>query len=204
MSMLKCSSACVTAHMLESSSPQNVTSYFFCRFDDQQSLKAGTILGSIARQLVSHLPPETFPKSFSPAADEHSLFESLQRLLRRRPFERDCQYTIILDGLDECEEAQIREVANCSRKLLDNIFPLRILWSSRSNVPSWLRQKLQPQQHIYLDTVESQHHIGADIREFVEITLQDWLSGDAPKMQISNPDLILTIVDKLEQKANGM
>lgn len=164
-------------------------------------MRAGTILGSIARQLASHLPPEAFPESSLPITDELALLEFLGTLLGR-----GFQCTIILDGLDECEEAQIREVANLCRKLIDYSLQqrLRIFWSTRSNVPSWLRQKLLPKQHIYLDTVESQHHIASDIREFVDITLQDWLSGDAPEMQISNPDLILTIVDQLEQKANGM
>lgn len=46
-------SACVAAYLMEKVSPKDVTAFFFCRFDESESLKAKTIIGSIARQLRS-------------------------------------------------------------------------------------------------------------------------------------------------------
>ncbi|KAL9103663.1 MAG: hypothetical protein Q9163_001322 [Psora crenata] len=115
------------------------------------------------------------------------------------------QYLIVLDGLEECNEEQSKEVAGIFHSLLSSpLLHIKLFWSSRPNVPTWLPLKFRTQQHISLDTVESQSHVALDIREFISTSLGEWLEGDAPEMRISDPTLILTIADHLEREAHGM
>ena len=186
--------------MMESVSPKDVTSFFFCRFDDQESLKAKTIIGSIARQLVNDLPADTFREFNRETTDGTAIIRFLESSLSNTR-----QYFIVLDGLDECNEAQIKEVAGIFHGLLNSpLLHVKIFWASRPHVASWLSLKIQPQQHISLDTVESQSQIALDIHEFINTTLGEWLEGDTPEMKINDPTLVLVIVDHLEKEAHGM
>lgn len=188
-------SACVTASIMEALSPRDVTTFFFCRFDDQESLQARTIIGSIARQLLSDVSADAF-RGFH----ETPVIDFLKSTLSHTR-----QYFVILDGLDECDEAQIQEVAEVLHSLLNSPqLHFKIFWCSRPNVLNWLPIKFQPQHHVSLDTVESQERIAADIGRFIHNTLQEWLEGDTPELQISDPTLPLTIVDRLEKGAHGM
>ena len=181
---------------MESVSPKDVTGFFFCRFDDQESLKASTVIGSIARQLVAEVPEDAFHE-FDHETPILKLLETTLSDTR--------QYFVILDGLDECDEAQLREISETFHSLLNSPrLHIKIFWCSRSNVVSWLPLKFQPQQHISLDTVESQHRITSDIGKFIHDTLSEWLEGDAPILQVSDPTLPLTIVKRLEKEACGM
>lgn len=180
--------------------PKDVTSYFFCRFDDEDSLQAKNIIGSIARQMVSGLRAEAFFDFDKGPLDGPAILEFLENSLSntRRHF-------IILDGLDECNETQIREVTEALYRLLNSSsLHIKLFWSSRSNVLSWLLVKLEPQQRIHLDTVECQKHIAHDIREFINTTLEEWLDRDPPELQIWDPTLVLSIIDHLETEAHGM
>ncbi|KIW92878.1 uncharacterized protein Z519_06727 [Cladophialophora bantiana CBS 173.52] len=40
--------------------PDGFVCYFFCSHDDAESIKARTIIGSLARQLLSFLNPDAF------------------------------------------------------------------------------------------------------------------------------------------------
>ncbi|KAI4183453.1 MAG: hypothetical protein LQ346_006330 [Caloplaca aetnensis] len=177
-------------------SPKDVTTFFFCRFDDQESLKASTIIGSIARQLVNDIPEDGF-RAF---ARETPIAEFLEITLSKTR-----QYFIILDGLDEYNKAQAQEVSEFLQSLLS--FPhlhIKTFCCSRPNVLDWLPLKVLSQQHISLESVESQGRIASDIGRFINITLEEWLEGDSPELRISDPALILTIVQCLEDKAQGM
>ncbi|KAL8855682.1 MAG: hypothetical protein Q9178_007693 [Gyalolechia marmorata] len=189
-------SACVAAKMMESISPKDVTSFFFCRFDDQASLKARTIVGSIARQFVDDIPEDNF-RGF---CNETPIIEYLEIALSRTR-----QYFIILDGLDECPEAEIREVSEILYRLLSSPrLQIKVFWFSRPNIMDWLPPKLQTEQQISLETTESQDRIASDIGEFIKITLEEWLEGETPKLRILDPTTALTAVEYLKKEAHGM
>ncbi|KAI4127094.1 MAG: hypothetical protein LQ338_003380 [Usnochroma carphineum] len=176
-------------------SPKDAASFFFCRFGDQESLEARTVIGSLARQLVSDVPEDAFRGFSHKTPIEHFLKSTLSDTR---------QYFVILDGLDECDEAQIREVADILHSLLSSPLHFKIFWCSRPNVVNWLPPKFQPQQQVSLDSDESQDRIASDIGRFVEVTLVEWLEGDTPDLQISDPNLVVTIVERLEKEAQGM
>ncbi|KAL8912056.1 MAG: hypothetical protein Q9171_002844 [Xanthocarpia ochracea] len=185
-----------SAKMMESTSPKDVTSFFFCRFDDQESLKARTIVGSIARQFVSDIPED----NFHGFCNETPVIKYLEIALSHTR-----QYSIILDGLDECSEVEIREVSGILHRLLS--FPhlqIKIFWFSRPNIVDWLPPKLKTEQQISLETSESQDRIASDIRKFIQITLEEWLEGDTPKLRILDPTTVLMAVEYLENEAYGI
>ena len=115
------------------------------------------------------------------------------------------QYFIVLDGLDECGEAQVKEVADIFHELLLSPYlRIRLFWSSRPNVLSWLPGRFLAQQQIDLETVENQSKVACDIHKFIHITLEGWLEGETPELRINDPTLIITILDCLEKEAQGM
>lgn len=195
--MLKDLSACVIAEIMESSTSQkDLVCFHFCRFDDQESLKASTIIGSIARQLVNDLPED----SFSDFEYHSTIVDFLKNTL-----ENIRQYFIILDGLDECNESNIREVSETLHSLLSySHLHIKVFWCSRPNIPQWIPSKLRTQQHVSLETVQSQSQVASDIGRFIDVTLEEWLEGDTPRLQIGDPTLVLMIEDRLKNEAGGM
>ena len=176
--------------------PRDVTGFFFCRFDDQDSLKATTIIGSIAKQLAYDEPEDKF-RGFS---RETPVVEFLENTLSNTR-----QYFIVLDGLDECSEEQIWETCGMLHGLLSSPhLRIKLFWCSRPNVMDWLPLRLQSQQHISFESVDSQDHIASDIGRFIHSTLEEWLDGDSPRLRIGDWALRMTIVRCLENKAEGM
>ena len=190
----------MVAHLTEKVSPKDFTAYFFCRFDETESLKAKTIIGSIARQLVSDLPASAFRAFNQKSIDGTSIISALEAILSHSR-----QYFIVLDGLDECEEVQIMEFVEIFHGLLLSPY-LRIIlfWSSRPNVLGWLPGRLLTQQRIKLETIENQSRVTRDINTFISVTLEEWLDGEAPELQINDPSLIESILHCLEKEAQGM
>ena len=124
----------MVANLIKKVSPKDVTAYFFCRFDETESLKAKTIVGSIARQLVRDLPATVFGKFNLESINGTTLISALEaRLSDAR------QYFIVLHGLDECGEKQIEEVVEIFHGfLLSSHLQMKFLWTSRPNVLGWL------------------------------------------------------------------
>ena len=190
----------MVAHLLEKVSPKDVTAYFFCRFDETESLKAKTIIGSIARQLVSDLPATAFRAFNQKNAHGVSIISAVEAILSHTR-----QYFIVLDGLDECGEVEIKEVVEIFHGLLlSPHLHIKVFWSSRLNVLKWLPGKFLTEQRINMETVENQTRVAHDINTFVVVTLEEWLDGEAPELTIDDPSLVETILHCLEKKAQGM
>ena len=93
-----------------------VVAYFFCRHDIPESLKARTVIGSLARQLLRPIPDLAMVAEFlnetSPALDFERIFSLLRRALSP-----NCKAYFILDGLDECDYAERKILIQQLRKL---------------------------------------------------------------------------------------
>ena len=190
----------MVAHLIEKLSPKDVTAYFFCRFDEAESLKAKTIIGSIARQFARDLPATKFRTFSQESTEGTSIISALEAMLSHSR-----QYFVVLDGLDECGEVQIKEVVEICHKLLCSPYlRIKLFWSSRQNVSRWLSRSFLTQQRIDLETVENQSRVAHDINTFIVVTLMEWLDGEAPELQINDPSLIGTILHCLEKEAEGM
>ena len=175
-----------------------MTSFFFCSYDDLASLKARTIFGSIARQLTNDLPTEAFHKFESTTADLTAILDFLKTVLTEKR-----RYFIFLDGLDECEEVQFKELVNILRGLLDTpLLHIKLYFTTRTSVMNWVPLKLQPERHIVLDTAENQANVTRDIDNFVNASLQERLREN--ELQLGDPTLVLKIEDALKTGAQGM
>ena len=176
------------------------TAFFFCRHDDQISLNARTILGSIAKQLATSIPPERFRGFSAENVDSEAIINFLCDTLT--PLRH---YYIVLDGLDECEEAQVQEISQALSCLLHSSRLLvKLYCSNRPYVVKWLTEGLHPEYHITLETEENQEKIALDIDSLVKTTLTQQLEGNTPKLRVGDPTLILTVQETLQEKAQGM
>ncbi len=162
-------------------------------------MKARTIFGSIARQLINDLPTEAFHKFESTTADlTANILEFLKAVLTRKR-----RYFIVLDGLDECEEVQFKEIVDILRGLLDApLLHIKLCFTTRTSVMNWVPLKLQPERHIVLDTAENQASVARDIENFVNASLQERLREN--ELQLGEPTLVLKIQDALKTGAQGM
>ena len=115
------------------------------------------------------------------------------------------EYFIVLDGLDECAEVQTKEAVDFLKNLLQSShLHVKIFWSSRPSVISSLIGAFPTQQHVDVDSEKNQQLVAQDIRLYVRLTLEEWLDGDSPELQVNDPGLILEISECLEAKACGM
>ncbi|KAG8525640.1 uncharacterized protein KY384_000400 [Bacidia gigantensis] len=192
--------ACVIAHLIEILTPRNVVAFFFCRFDNHESVQAKTINGSIARQLVMDLPAATLQDFVGKDTNGVVSISVLERTL-----DPSRQYFIVLDGLDECKEVEIKDVTEFFYGLLlSPVLRVKIFWSSRPNANVWLTEKSLARQRINLESIKYRDMVAHDICKFLRVTLEGYLEGDTPKLEINDPSLALTIRDHLERKAQGM
>ncbi|KAL9629213.1 MAG: hypothetical protein Q9164_006976 [Protoblastenia rupestris] len=160
----------------------------------------GRFIGSTVRQLVGNLPADAFLELNHKRIDGDAIINFLESAL-------SCthQHLIVLDGLDECEEVQIREIADfLYRLLVSPVLRIKLFWSSRPNVPSWLPEKFVAQRHIDSESAENQRKVIYDIHKFIRVTLEELLEGETPELQINDPALVITILDHLEKKAQGI
>ncbi|KIW81616.1 hypothetical protein Z517_04642 [Fonsecaea pedrosoi CBS 271.37] len=76
------------------------------RYDDAKSMKARTILGSLARQLLRETRPEAFDSieiDGSKTLDEDEIISNLVPLLAST----SCAYFAVVDGIDDCAEGEL-------------------------------------------------------------------------------------------------
>lgn len=185
-------------HLMNSPLRTDVTSFFFCRHDDQDSLRARTIIGSIARQMVADMPPKAFCNFKLRNGDIEDISKFLGSILTESR-----RYFIVLDGLEECDERQVQEVALALQDLLDSYkLNLKIYCSARPYVTKWLTSGLRPDLSIILETPENQTKIAHGIRSVIETTLIEHLEGETPDLQLGKPSLILTVQDTLQKQSS--
>lgn len=157
-------------------------------------------MGTIARQLVERLPAKAFEAFSLASSDVEAIVQYLSTALSEKQ-----RYVIILDGLDECKETQIRETAQALQDLLD--MPrlcIKIYFSSRPYVVKWLPLGLRPEAHIALESPENQEKVAFDVGTVIETTLMEQLEGESPELNLGDPALVLTIQHTLQQRAQGM
>ena len=110
--------------------------FFFCRYSQPQSLTARSILGSIARQLVSTLDNasdilQVLAKKL--IDDSFTLLPEDMCEIISSAVNKDTPVTLVIDALDECiAKVEVAQVVSCLRKLLERNI-IRLLFSTRTN-----------------------------------------------------------------------
>ncbi|OCL01989.1 hypothetical protein AOQ84DRAFT_328059, partial [Glonium stellatum] len=174
-----------------------VVAYFFCRHDIPESLKARTVIGSLARQLLCSIPNLTIAVELldqaTPAPDFSTLISILQCALPP-----DCKMYFILDGLDECDDIE-RETLIQQVGKLQEVFVLSLCVSFRLEPDNALGLSSEPLAAVTITSIPEEN---PDIESFIKAELESRV--DARKLVIGNPNLILEIQDALEKGSQGM
>jgi hypothetical protein len=171
--------------------------HFFCRHDILESLKARTVIGSLARQLLRPIPDLSMAVGFldetTPALGFEKLFSLLQRALPP-----DFKAYFILDGVDECDDVERQILIEQLRKLQE-ICALLLCISTRLGVDNALGLRLE---QFATPSVISIPDNNPDIENFIGAELESCLQSG--KLAIGDPALILEIRNALLEGAQGM
>ncbi|OAL53394.1 ankyrin [Pyrenochaeta sp. DS3sAY3a] len=171
--------------------------YFFCRYDLPESLRARTILGSVARQLLCTAP------DLSKVADLHDRDKTpfdMNDLIKgiSHGFAVTRKIFLILDGLDECSEVEKLALVNS----------LQIL-QSRLNLLLCVSFRLEPNNGLEFvtDTLIAPRTAlvpenNPDIDGYIKTELEQCLVSR--KLIIGDPTIILDIEDALLKGSQGM
>jgi ankyrin repeat domain-containing protein 50 len=170
-------------------------SYFFCRFDDAASLKARTVMGSLARQLLLDVEFQA-PESVSNATNVDDVVEFLLNVLLR---ESERNNIVCLDGLDECEDSERDQILSALERLSSTPkLNLKIFYSTRADTQQVTGQLLTPCKTIFMSGVDK----SVEISEYIQTSLEQRL--ERKQLTLGDPNLILRIREELERKADGM
>ncbi|KIX99306.1 uncharacterized protein Z520_04882 [Fonsecaea multimorphosa CBS 102226] len=174
--------------------PDALVCYFFCSHDDAESLKAETIIGCLARQLLSLLNPDVFGSvdTIGPGAlDTDEIVASTLRMLPQNE-----QIFVVVDGLDECNEIELDILFEYLGRLLKSDHHFHIFCSSRTDLHTRYGTALQPHHHLPLPVQNP------EIAQYIEHALEDRLeTGD---LCLGDPDIILAIRHALLEGSHGM
>ncbi|KAK8254398.1 hypothetical protein HDK77DRAFT_370165, partial [Phyllosticta capitalensis] len=188
---------------LKGSSHRKAVAYFYCDYKDRDRQNPTKILGSLAAQLSKQdESQESFkilegyyaachpPGRGSQFADAQVLVKSIQDM--SVSFE---EVSIIVDGLDECDDNQI-EVVEVLRELnADEYSNIRTLFLSRD----------EHVLRIHLEDTYDHIPIAAhndDLRFYVEAEVE--LRVRKRRLRVKNPSLKQEIVERLVDGADGM
>ena len=105
----------------------------------------------------------------------------------------------MLDGLDEIEECEKRELVDSLQMLLSSqVTIVELYCATRPDTNHYLESKLNPKWRIPM----ASEAISADINRFIEAMLEQHLEDG--ELKLGNPELILVIRDTLTEGAQGL
>lgn len=181
---------------LDVQTPDCPVAYFFCRHDICDSLLASTVIRSLGRQILRSIPDLSLvDKRFqrnAPFIDSDLVLAVLLGL------PSTFQAYFVLDGLDECNEPQRRQLVQQLRQLQD-AFNLRICVACRSdigNLPTLLLGSFAKSSLMVLPGENP------DIKRFIDAELYDCI--ESGRLRLGDPHLSLEIADALLAGAQGM
>lgn len=169
--------------------------YFFCKHDISESLKARTIIGSLARQLLRTTPDLAVAAQVcdGTALDVETIIDVL-----RRTFPSNYKAYFILDGLDECDHSE-RETLIQVLQELQKVLILILCVSYRVEPSNALESSFER----FLDvSVASIPDANPEIEAYIDAELKNCLEGK--KLVIGDPTLKEEIQDALLNGAQGM
>jgi ankyrin repeat domain-containing protein 50 len=178
--------------------PKGTTAYFFCRHDINESLKARTVIGCLARQLIQQSAnidklDEEFGEDLF-YVDCDVVIQILGRVLSGT----SKVYHFVLDGVDDCEDSERDALLQLLRQLQRKI-PLLLCVSFRAGINSELITGPGIFTSLQILSIPANN---PDIGEFIAAELEARL--ESGKLSIGNAAIILEIQDALQAGAQGM
>ena len=186
-------SANVVDHVA-SACPEALVIYFFCRHDEEFSLNARAVVGSIVRQLLQHVKAESLEKVHLENLDSLDTTQVLHYAEALLPSDRSL--FVVVDGIDECTESETVLLLDNLKRMLASNLQYRIFCSSRPDLLNRISASYQPEVKI------SMPEVNIEITEYIEVELERRL--ESGQLCLGDPSLILSIQDALLQGAQGM
>ncbi|KAJ5738028.1 hypothetical protein N7493_001183 [Penicillium malachiteum] len=177
-----------------------ILSYYFCRVDNEESLSARNILGSLARQIIdTQIDQSTYETLLALEESSRDLSKNdvIPFLLPR--LETDKKYYFILDGLDECEDHQIQAVAQALTELCSSCSEgVKILCAGRPGLEKQLFKSSGPHYKV----IVNKEKVESDMDCYITTTLNDCLEKEV--LTLRNPAHIVEISCALRDRSHGM
>lgn len=172
--------------------------YFLCLAENEDSLSARNLVGSLTRQLLDrHIDECTHSTLLSLQSESQSFYTNDIAQLLLSHLTADNTYYIVLDGLDECGLTQVREMANILA-LFFKSKRLKIICASRPELEEDLFKCVKPQHRVVMD----EEKVTRDIALYITATLYDCLEEGT--LVLGDNTIIDTIVDALQAGSKGM
>ena len=176
-----------------------LVAYFFARHDISESLKARTIIGSLARQFLRIIPDLDLTGAAEsldmtrPTLGVDSIFNLIQNTLPT-----DFKAYVILDGIDDCHYAEREELIQHLHELQVK-FNLLLCISHRLESNSLLKHYVE---NLKAATSTSIPDNNPDIEEFIEAELESCIQSR--KLVLGDHSLKVEIQDALQAGSKGM
>ena len=190
----------VIAHLFESRNQTDIIAFYFCRSDHRDSLLPRKVLGSLARQMLDTRIDKASAdelQDWSTASkdlDEHDLVDFLICNLEKRR-----TYYLIIDGLDECEEEDIRRLSKSMERLLSQSpGHIKLLNIGRPESGSVFSKHTTPQFKLSFTKASSR----PDLRRYIDTRLEELI--ELGLLNLNKPKLIVDIAKNLEKRSEGM
>ena len=190
-------SSSVIEELVVTKATDSLVGYFFCSYDDHESLQARAIVGSLARQFLSALPASAFNKI---DRDLDGITLNIEQIVEYTLglLPANKQYIIVLDGLDECKPQEASRVLETLQILLGSSHSFKLFWTGRWDFIARVSHQLQSDFHVTI----TQSNNGSDISDFIDRALDEAL--ESRRLQLHDSFLIIKIHDALQTKAHGM
>ena len=174
--------------------------YFFCRYDDETSLRATTILSSLIRQ---SLDEEKLPKTVESRLAEYLKEPPLDALqlesLLQDVIALSQVHFIIIDGVDECKTNERKTLFKVFRQLLEQSGSiLKLLLVSRDSISTEVKMLHCHFYHVQMSRPEAY----SDIEAFIMDEVQERVASK--DLVVGNSKLLKDIQDALVRGAQGM
>lgn len=170
--------------------------YFFCRHDIPESLKARTIIGCLARQLIGIIMNQAPDVAFA-VSSEMGLEDLLKLVVRMIP--STTRAYLVLDGLNECGDHE-REMTLIYLEQLQERCNLKICCSFRSD--AHLQSVWNSAERLISSRVCQLPEDNPDISRFVTSELERCI--ESGRLSVGDPTLVSDIEKALVNRAQGM
>lgn len=187
-------------YLFQSCSSTARITYFFCRYDDETSLKATTILGSLIRQCLDE---ENLPKSVESRLAEYLKQSPLDipklECLLQDVIALSQTHFIVIDGVDECKTNEHKTLFKVLRRLLGQSGPiLKLLLVSRESISTEVKMLHHHCYHVQMSRPEAY----SDIETFIVDVIQEKVASK--DLVVGSSKLVKDIQDALVRGAQGM
>lgn len=175
--------------------------YFFCQYDNEMSLQATTMVGSIIRQLLDQ-DTNLFRKNEHKVRDlveqKHVELAQLESLLLDILADID-RTVMILDGLDECSDKEMKLIIKTLRSIkLQGPPGLKLYLAGDDRINDLITTFIEPAFVVHTQSTEATSDIEELVKQLVLTKKED---GD---LKVGDMLLYDDIVETLSTGAQGM